>query len=177
VADSFDREYRPELIPRRGEWSAWGSALLAGIAWLVLRSSGSSVSMVMFFLTIILALAALSISLSNWSDRQTIIHLTDNWIEFNSGLRHVRVNWPEIRQVRVLSSRWGDKVHVIGDRSHFSFRKLGEVWYENELRGRMGFEKGDEILHKIIVSSDLKKIVEQDGEGSYYACYARYTRS
>jgi hypothetical protein len=37
----------------------------------------------------------------------------------------------------------------------------------------MGFEKGDEILHKIIVSSDLKKVAEQDGEGLYYARSAR----
>jgi hypothetical protein len=173
MADVSFREYRPELIPRRGEWSAWGSALLAGITWLTLRLFGSSISTVMFFLAVILVFAAMSISLSNWVDRQTIIRLTDHWIEFHSGLRHVRLTWPEIRQVRVLPSRWGDKVYVIGDRAHFSFRKLGEVWYQNELRGRMGFEKGDEILHKIILSSDLKQMVEQDGEGSYYARSAR----
>ena len=123
----------------------------------------------MFILAIVLVLAALSISLSNWVDRQTVMRLTDNWIEFHSGLRHVRIAWSEISQVRVLPSRWGDKVHVIGDRAYFSFHKLGEVWYQNELRGRMGFEKGDEILHKIIVSSDLKIVAERDGEGSYYA--------
>jgi hypothetical protein len=118
---------------------------------------------------LVLMLAALSISLSNWVDRQTVMRLNVNWIEFHSGLRHVRLLWSEIRQVRVSPSRWGDKVQVIGERVHFSFRTLGEVWFRDELKGRMGFERGDEILHEIIVSSGLKKVSEQDGEGSYFA--------
>jgi len=169
MADGSDREYRPELIPRRGEWTAWSSALLVGIGWLVLGWFGRSVSMAMPLLAITLMLAALSISLSNWVDRQTVIRLNEDWIEFHSGLRHVRLHWSEIIRVRVLRSRWGDKVHVIGERAHFSFRTLAEVWFQDELKGRMGFEKGDEILHKILVSSDLKKIAEKDGEGSNYA--------
>jgi hypothetical protein len=169
MAAGPDREYRPELIPRRGEWVAWSCALLVGVGWLVLRWFGRDVSIGMPLFAIVLMLAALSISLSNWVDRQTVMCLNANWIEFHSGLRHVRLLWPEIRQVRVLPSRWGDKVHVIGEHAHFSFRTLGEVWFQDELKGRMGFAKGDEILHEIIVSSGLKKVSERDGEVSYYA--------
>ncbi len=169
MAAGSDREYRPELISRRGEWTAWASALLVGIGWLVLRWFGRSIPIGMPLFAIVLMLAALSISLSNWVDRQTVMRLNEKWIEFHSGLRHVRLLWQEIQQVRVLPSRWGDKVQVIGERAHFSFRTLGEVWFQSELKGRMGFEKGDEILHEIIASSGLKRIAEQGGEGSYYA--------
>ncbi len=169
MVDGSDREYRPELIPRRGEWTAWSLALLSGISWLPLRWLSLPVSKAMLFLTIALVFAALGISLSNWVDRQTVIRLNENWIEFHSGLRHVRFLWLEIRQVRVLPSRWGDKVQVIGERAHFSFRTLGEVWFRDELKGRMGFEKGDEILNEMIDSSGLKKIAEQGGEGISYA--------
>ena len=169
MADSPDQEYRPELISRRGEWVAWSCALLVGIGWLVLRWFGRDVSISMPLFAIVLMLAALSISLSNWVDRQTVMRMNANWIEFHSSLRHVRLLWPEIRQVRVSPSRWGNKVQVIGEHAHFSFRTLGEVWFQDELKGRMGFEKGDEILHEIIDSSGLKRVSEQDGERAYYA--------
>jgi hypothetical protein len=168
MAVGSDREYRPELIPRRGEWVAWSCALLVGIGWLVLRWFGRHVSIGMPLFAIVLMLAALSISFSNWVDRRTVMRLNVNWIEFYSGLRHVRLHWQEVRQVRVAPSRWGDKIQVIGERAHFSFRTLGEVWFQDELKGRMGFEKGNEILHEIIVSSGLKEVSERDGEASYY---------
>jgi hypothetical protein len=169
MGDGSDREYRPELIPRRGEWTAWSLTLLSAIAWLALRWFSRPVSMAILLLAIVLVFAALSISLSNWVDRQTVIRLNGSWIEFHSGLRHVRLQWSQIHLVCVSPSRLGDKVQVIGERAHFSFRTLGEVWFQNELKGRMGFEKGDEILHEIIVSSGLKKIAEQSGEGISYA--------
>jgi hypothetical protein len=168
VPAGIDREYRPQLIPRRGEWTAWGFTLLIGVAWLGLRWFGRSVSTGMPFLAFTLMLASLSISLSNWVDRQTVIRLNENRIEFYNGLRHARLLWPDIRQVRVFHSRWGDKVQVIGERAHFAFRMLGEVWYQGQLKGRMGFEKGDEILREIIESSGLK-IVKHEGMGSTYA--------
>lgn len=168
VAVGSDREYRPKLIPRRGEWTAWGSALMIGTTWLALRLIGRPVSWTMPFLAITLALAALSISLSNWVDRQTVIRLNESGIEYHNGLRHVKFSWPEIRQVYVDPSRWGDKVQVIGERKYFSFRTMGEVWFQGELKGRMGFEQGEELLREIVHSSGLK-IVEQEGKGSYYA--------
>lgn len=167
MAVGSNREYRPKLIPRRGEWIAWGSALTVGATWLALRLIGRPVSWTLPFLAIILALAALSISLGNWVDRRTVIRLNESGIEFDNRLRHVKFAWPEIRHVYVLPSRWGDKVQVVGERAHFSFRMLGEVWYQGELKGRMGFNEGDEILHEIIASSGLKKSAKQ-GEGSYY---------
>lgn len=78
------------------------------------------------------------------------------------------MNWQDIRQVRVLPTRWGSKVQVIGEDAYFEFRTLGEVKIGGELKGRMGFEKGDEILQAIVIASDLQKI-DDPGDGYYYA--------
>lgn len=162
------QEFRPELLSRRGELIAWGSTLMVVIGWLVLRLSGQAVPGVVLFLGVFLLLAALSISLGNWMDRHTLIRLDEKGIEFANGLRHVHLPWGEIRQVRVLPSRWGNKVQVFGPRSYFYFRTLGEVKVQGEVKGRMGFEKGEEILRQIILNSHLH-LVERQGEGDYYA--------
>lgn len=164
---SPDREYRPELIPRRGEWIAWGSALIVSASWIILRLNERPVFVAVPFLAVTLILAALSISLSNWMDRQTVIRLGEGGLEYDNGLRHVQLTWPEIHQVRVFPSRWGKKIQVFGERVYFSFRTLGEVHLQGELKGRMGFEKGEEILRQIVFSGGLQ-IMEREGEESYY---------
>ncbi len=165
--DQSVKEYRPELLSRRGELIAWGSTLILGIGGLVLRLGGQPVPGVVFFLGVFLLLAALSISLGNWMDRHTLIRLDGKGIEFSNGLRHVYLPWQEIRQVYVLPSRWGDKVQVFGARAYFHFRTLGEVKVQGEVKGRMGFEKGEEILGAILLNGQLHA-VERPGEGNYY---------
>ena len=164
---SPDHEYRSELIPRRGEWIAWGSTLIIGATWIILRLNERPVFVAVPILAITLMLAALGISLGNWMDRRTVIRLGEGGVEFDNGLRHVRFAWPEVHQVRVFHSRWGKKVHVFGERVYFSFRTLGEVHLQGELKGRMGFEKGEEILRQIVLSSRLQ-IMEREGEETYY---------
>ena len=53
-------------------------------------------------------------------------------------------------------------------KAYFEFRTLGEVKVAGELKGRMGFGEGEEILNEIILNSDLQRI-DKSGNGYYYA--------
>jgi hypothetical protein len=162
------QEYRPELLSRRGEALAWGSALLVVAAWIVLGVSGRSAPAAVPVLAVFLLLAALGISLSNWMDRQTRILIDPHGITFHNGLRHTHLVWPQIRQVQVFPSPWGRKVEIVGPDSHFSFRTMGEVKVQGDVKGRMGFKQGESILKLILERAHLKQI-EHPGSGYYYA--------
>ena len=162
------QEYHPELISRRGEALAWGSALLVVAAWIILVVRGRSAPAAVPVLAVFLFLAALGISLSNWMDRQTHILIDTQGISFHNGLRHTHLTWNQIRQVQVFPSPWGRKVEVIGPQSHFNFRTMGEVKVQGEVKGRMGFRQGEAILKLILERAHLKQI-EHPGSGYYYA--------
>jgi hypothetical protein len=161
------QEYRPEQLSRRGEMVAWGSAFLVAVGWIILIVSRQPVLPAVVFLEIFLLLAASSISLGNWMDRKTVIQMDESGLKFQNGLRNIRLDWSQVKEVRVSPSQWGKKVQVIGDHVYFAFRTLGEVKVQGEVKGRMGFEKGEEILRQIVSNSGLE-IVGQDGEGYYY---------
>jgi hypothetical protein len=162
-----DCEFRPELLSRRGEYTAWGLALVVGAAWLTLVWLRRPVLPVVPILEAFLLLSALFISLGNWVDRHTLIQLRESGVLFRNGLRNVELSWPEIQHVRVLPGGWGKKVEVIGERLHFQFRTLGEVKMQGEVKGRMGFSGGDEILSTILSKSGLR-VAKQAGGGVYY---------
>lgn len=161
------QEYRPELLPRRGEWIAWGCAALVGVGWIILVLSRQRVLPAMIFLEIFLIFAALSISLGNWMDRKSVIRTDTAGLEFQNGLRNIRLAWSQVKEVRVNPSQWGKKVQVIGEGAYFAFRTLGEVKVQEQVKGRLGFENGEEILRQIVLSSGLE-IVEQTGDGLTY---------
>lgn len=161
-------EFRPELLSRRGEFVAWGLSLVLAAAWLVLLVLGQPVFWGLPLLLAFISLAALGISLGNWMDRHTLIRLHTSGVEFENGLRHARLAWNEIRQVQVFPSGWGDKVRVVGEQVHFSFRTLGEVKLQGEVKGHMGFTEGQKVLQHILEKANLKQI-EQSGSGYYYA--------
>ena len=162
------QEYRPELISRKGEVIAWGTATLVVIGWSILFLSGRSVTSAIPFLAVFLLLSGLAISLGNWMDRHTLLVLDEHAIEYQNGLRHIRTLWTDIKEVRVIPSQWGKKVQVYGEKAYFTFRTLSEVKVQGELKGRFGFAKGDEILREIVLRSALE-IVERPGEGYTYA--------
>lgn len=147
---------------------AWGLALLVGATWLVLILSGQTVTRAVPFLASLLFLGAGSISLGNWMDRSSVIRIDQEGIFFTNKLRKVEFNWEDIQTLQVIPSRWGKKVQVIGESSHFEFRTLGEVKVQNEIMGKIGFPEGDEILHQIIVESGLQIVKRYKGE-YYYA--------
>lgn len=166
-------EYRPVLLSRRGELIAWALALLLGAVWAFLELTGKTVFVAMPILEILLGFSAAGISLGNWMDRRSVLRLDGNGLTFQNGLRDVRLFWNEVQEVRAWPSQWGKKIEVIGNslssgRQHFGFRTLGEVKVQGEVKGRMGFEKGDEMLRQIIQHSELQQI-NHPGPGYYYA--------
>lgn len=162
-----DGIYRPELLSRRGEWIAWGLALVVWISMLALLLRGIDVILAMPIVGILLILAALSISLGNWMDRKTFLTFDTDSIAFRNGLRNVSLNWQDIREVRVLPSRWGKKVQVVGENSYFEFRTLGKVNVQGEEKGSVGFAEGDKILHTIVQNSQLEKTKKKENGELY----------
>ena len=162
------REYRPRAIPRRGELLAWVGALLVSLVWLGLAYNGQRIIPLVPVLASFFILAGGSISLGNWIDRKTWIQLTDDGMHFYNGLRKVDLGWMEIKEVHLTPSQLGTKVHVYGEKAHFSFRTLAEVKVQGELKGQFGFENGDTILRQIILNSKLDIIDKPDGD-YYYA--------
>jgi hypothetical protein len=162
------RKYYPELLSRRGELLAWFSALMVVAAWIILDVDRQPVIRAVPWLAVLLALVASGISLSNWMDRQTLIVLEPDSIEFANGLRKVRIAWEDIRQVQVFPSAWGKKVRVIASQAYFDFRTLGEITVQGEVKGRTGFSEGEMILQKILESAHMRE-TERTPSGYYYA--------
>ena len=161
-------EFRPELLSRRGETLAWLTALLSFSAWSILSFTGRPVRSVVPFMSFFFLFAAASISLGNWVDRSTVLRLDENGVGFRNGLRKVYLSWSQIIQIQVFGSKWGRKVRVLGKESHFDFRTLGELTMGGEVKGRMGFLQGEQILRQMLASSGLKE-VEHSDNNVYYA--------
>jgi hypothetical protein len=164
-------EFKPELVSRRSEFIAWGSAILVNGAWLLLFIFNQSLSFWLPILGIPLLLIAIGISLGNWMDRKTILRLDVDGVYFSNGLRHVSLTWDEIKEVRVLPAQWGEKVQVFGEEAYFGFHTLGEVTANGRVLGRTGFVKGDQILEHVLEKSGLsesKQIELGDQQEGYY---------
>jgi hypothetical protein len=176
----MNQEYRPERIPRVGERNAWLITALAAAAWLVLLWRANTLSWLGLVLAVFLLLAAVSISLGNWMDRHTVLSLGGDQITFNNGIRHLALSWDQVQEVRIVSSRWGERVQVLGfderkpskGKSAFNvgfvFHTLGEVEYQGKIQGRTGFKQGQFILNQVLDSSGLEE-KSHDQQGRYYA--------
>ena len=161
------REFHPEKISRTGERNAWILTGVAVVACLLLWRV-SAPSTLLLVTVAFLLIAAFFISLSNWIDRKTTLILDPEGIKFQNGLRNVMMNWDEIERLRVVSDRWGERVHVSSNRNYISFRNLSDVKIQGKVRGQMGFPEGKEILQQIIQSSGLV-LTEENDQGHYYA--------
>jgi hypothetical protein len=148
------KTYRPELLPRKGEFTAWALALAAALGMIFLTLRGQIPSG-MWFVIIFLFFSAIIISLGNWMDRHTLIRLNADGVAFENGPRKVHLTWVEIKEVRTFPASWSTAVQVLGERAHFRFNTLGELQFRGEVRGRMGFAQGKEILDEIIRASGL----------------------
>jgi hypothetical protein len=163
-----ERTFHPETISRQGERNAWlltGFALVANLA-LIWRSG--SMPVWIGVLTAFLFLSAGLISLSNWSDRQTVLTLKPAGLAFQNGLRRVDLRWDQIEQVHVLSDRWGKQAHVTGESGSFKFRMLSDLKFQGQVRGQMGFVAGETIVKEILDLSGLTR-TETTDQGHYYA--------
>jgi len=173
-AELVVHEFRPKLIPRRGELIAWTGSLIVGAGWVILAVIGQGVNLLVPIVFILLSLVAASISLGNWMDRKTRLSLESSEVVYHNGLRSVRLDWAEIQEVRVFPAQWGRKVQVIGDKAYFGFSTLGEVKVNDRLLGQTGFADGEMILQRIIENAHLNHVQPSQAglpENSYY--YAR----
>lgn len=162
------REFHPELLSRRGELIAWVLTAVLFAAWIFLTVGGYYIFWGLPLLAVLLLLAALGISLGNWMDRRSWIQIADDEINLTNGVRHTKLKWEQIVRVEVYPAKWGDKVRVLGENAHFDFRTLGEVEVGGEVKGKMGYPQGDQILKTILENARLKEIEHTD-EGYYYA--------
>jgi hypothetical protein len=167
MSDKEMQEFRPELLSRHGEWTAWALALAASLGMWFLNRSGYIPVWAWFFWAFLL-FSGVSISLGNWLDRNTVMQLEADGVRFQNGLRRVRLRWSEVQKVAVLPSRWGKSVRVIGEKSHFGFKTLGEVQFQGEVRGRTGFPEGQKVLDVILRETGLV-LVEESNNAYYYA--------
>jgi hypothetical protein len=161
------RIYRPELQPRRSEFVAWGLALASLAGLLILNIGGMIFFWVLIFVGF-LCFAALSISLGNWMDRKTEIQIDETGVGFQNGLRNVHMDWLAVTTVTTSPSRWGEKVQVVGNKSHFEFNTLGEVTFQQQVQGRVGFPRGNQIKDEILQKSGLTSVAKK-GESYYYS--------
>ena len=152
--------YKPETLPRQGELNAWMLFFVASAGAFIL-SLRTEVPQWAWFLVAILLFSSASISLGNWMDRQTSITLEPNGVQFMNGLRNVHFSWSEITQVKVSPARWGRSVQVIGQQAFFTFSTLGEMKFRDDVKGRTGFEKGEEILSEITSQAGLQMVQQQ----------------
>lgn len=166
--DEFNRQtYTPELQPRRSELVAWGLAGASLVGLLLLNLGGMIYFWAMIFV-IFMFFAAMSISLGNWMDRQTRLVIEDDGVSYTNGLRHVRMDWPSIKNVTTHPARWGERVQVLGEKGHFDFNTLGEVSYQHQVQGQVGFQQGDKIKEEIIGKCGLSMVAKK-GDSYYYS--------
>jgi hypothetical protein len=159
--------YTPECMSRRGEFTAWALTVLAVIGLFFLSQRGPLPFWAWFFV-LFLAFSAMSVSLGNWMDRRTRLQLQADGVAFENGLRQTHLTWNEIREVRVAPARWGSSVQVIGERAHFSFATLGEMRFQKQSIGSVGFAEGGLILDEIVRSAGLAK-VSKNGDFCTYS--------
>ncbi len=167
MLENTPREFRPALLPRRGEWTAWGLFLAVSATMILLQRFSYAHAWAWLFWGFLL-FSALSISLGNWMDRKTFIRLETDGIRFENGLRRARLGWSEVQHVAVLPARWGHWVQVVGQHAHFAFRTLGEIEFQGEVRGRTGFANGQAILEIILREAGLN-LREKSNSAYYYA--------
>jgi hypothetical protein len=162
------REFRPHLSARSSEITTWTLVALTGAAWWFLSRGDSIAPSFITWMFSIFVFVALGTSLGNWMDRQTVLRLTSQGVEFSNGLRNVKLKWDAIRAVNVTPSRWGQSAHVVGETGHFQLRLSSEVNLLGRVKEPIGFADSQEILHEVIERSGLMR-VEHDQPGSYYA--------
>jgi hypothetical protein len=161
------QEFHPELIARRGELYSWLSAVAVLVVLMILNQTQYIIPGWTWFFFGFLAFSAFAISLGNWVDRKTQIQLERDGIRFENGLRSVRLSWHEIQRLAVLPARWGKSVQVLGEKSGFGFKTLGEVQFQGKVLGQTGFSEGQEILDTILREANLV-LIEESNNAYYY---------
>ena len=164
---STTQEFRPELASRRGEFFAWLVTMGMFVVLILGSRSWGSLSFLSWAFAIFLLFSACSISLGNWMDRRAVLRLDSDGVAFQNGLRSVRLTWPEVQNVAAVQTRLGKRVQVQGERSHFTFKTMGESALAGQIF-RTGFAEGEKILETVLMECGMSVKAEKDGM-VYYA--------
>jgi len=165
---STPHEFHPVINSRRSEIFAWILAIILVITLIIFISESSTGRILTLVFAGFFVISAILITFGNWVDRSTSLTLNENGIEYNNGLRHVIISWMSIREVRIYSSRIGNKVVVYSAEEFFSFQTLGEFVMSGKIRDRVGFEQGEMILETILYQSELSDSMKHQADGFYY---------
>jgi hypothetical protein len=163
MSESQARDFRPELLSRSGEGTAWAFLAFTTVNLFVIQRWLGNIPLAAWVIWAFLLLAATLISFNNWVDRRTRLRLDIGGITYENGLRSVRLTWPEVQKMTRFPARWGQTIQVIGEKTSFVFHMLGEVRTKGELRGKVGFAEGEKIFEEIVAMSNLKQVSESNG--------------
>jgi len=159
--------FRPDVLPRRNEFIAWGVFILAAVAFLIFRTNDQLPAWVAYGVALLFVLAA-GLSLGNWMDRRTQLAFSVEGLEFQNGLRHIKMSWRDVQSVQVAPSGVGKAVRVTASRGRFSFTVSGGMRLLGKRRGKFGFGEGDELVKEIVRRSGLP-LAGHNGTSYYYA--------
>lgn len=166
---STRHEYKPILVSRRPEISAW--LLTICLVFLVVFSDFQGLTRVgLYLLLVFIGLSALMMSLGNWIDRHTALVIDHQGVRYSNGARGVSLTWGDISRVEVIPTRFGDRIIISSENDGFRYQSLGKITMNNKISGQVGFEEGEQILAVILEQSGLSDVpARQSGRGYYYS--------
>ena len=165
---SAAQEYRPLLLSRRSELVTWIITVISVFGWFYFRQYIPALTNLMLVFFALALFTALGSSYGNWMDRKTVLRLSQEGLAYRNGLQNIQMPWQDIQEMHLLESRLGRKVHLIGSRRQFSFRMQSDLQAFGRSKEQTGFEKGEEIVEKILKFSALS-LKNDAGAGKYYA--------
>jgi len=150
-----EETFKPEMIPFRGGFIAWGAAVIVGITMIFIRvrTGGYQCMTISFFL--FLLLAAILITFNHWIDSNTNIMATESHLSYRSPIKKSSHRWDQITKIKVMRAGQSWRVSIIGTQSSFSLRIKSELTPDDH-RGRiLELPKGDELIRIICSMADL----------------------
>lgn len=165
---SNTQKFSPWTESRNSEFANWGLAAIFLLAIFFIPIQFSLARKIIWVLLPIFILVASMTSFSNLMDRHTLLTLDVDSIEFSSLLRKVKFNWKDVERVQVIPLAWSEKIFIIGKNEKFSFMTESKVEINNEIKGKSGFENGDQILIAILDITGLSSSNKIDQNASYY---------
>ncbi|MEN8241285.1 MAG: hypothetical protein ABFS17_05150 [Chloroflexota bacterium] len=167
---STKHEYKPLLVPRRSEFTAWGLTLILTLV-LILSSLEGRGKVGGVLLLVFLVLSSATMSIGNWIDRKTYLRIGEQAVSYFNGAREVSLPWKDISRVEIFPGKFGDKIIVSSAEKSFRFQALGKISMSEKVTGQVGFEQGTQILETILEKTGLDMADRKPAEG--YEYYSR----
>lgn len=163
---STPQTYKPIQNSRRPELLAWFFSFCIIFILIFSPQTGlfriGGVILATFFL-----LSAVTISLGNWQNRNSVLKLSKDKIWYFNGVKELSFTWDEIQRVEVFRGRFNDKINLVSESGSISFDIIGLEQFNQDKTPYYGFREGAEILNFILKQTNLNE-QKQDGSGYYY---------